>query len=82
MDNGIIIGYSENANATTPQYKVGQEISVTENKTLYAITAKKITLTINGNGAIANSIEESNITKFFYNNNIIVNYCLLGKNLL
>lgn len=39
-DNGIIIGYSENANATTPQYKVGQEISVTENKTLYAITAK------------------------------------------
>ena len=40
-DNGIIIGYSENANATTPQYKVGQEISVTENKTLYAITAKK-----------------------------------------
>lgn len=54
-DNGIIIGYSENANATTPQYKVGQEISVTENKTLYAITAKKITLTINGNGASVSS---------------------------
>ena len=50
-DNGIIIGYSENANATTPQYTVGQEISVTENKILYAITAKKIILTINGNGA-------------------------------
>ena len=57
-DNGIIIGYSENANATTPQYKVGQEISVTENKTLYAITAKKITLTINGNGATVKDTEK------------------------
>ena len=57
-DNGIIIGYSENANATTPQYKVGQEISVTENKTLYAITAKKITLSINGNGATVKDTEK------------------------
>lgn len=64
-DNGIIIGYSENANATTPQYKVGQEISVTENKTLYAITAKKITLTINGNGA---KVTKSSITCNVYNN--------------
>lgn len=64
-DNGIIIGYSENANATTPQYKVGQEISVTENKTLYAITAKKITLTINGNGA---SVSKSGVTCNIYNN--------------
>lgn len=63
-DNGIIIGYSENANATTPQYKVGQEISVTENKTLYAITAKKITLTINGNGA---SVSKSSVTCNIYN---------------
>ena len=57
-DNGIIIGYSENANATTPQYKVGQEISVTENKTLYAITAKKITLTVNENGATVKDTEK------------------------
>lgn len=64
-DNGIIIGYSENANATTPQYKVGQEISVTENKTLYAITAKKITLTINGNGA---TVSKSSVTCNVYNN--------------
>lgn len=64
-DNGIIIGYSENANATTPQYKVGQEISVTENKTLYAITAKKITLTINGNGA---KVTKSSVTCNVYNN--------------
>lgn len=63
-DNGIIIGYSENANATTPQYKVGQEISVTENKTLYAITAKKITLTINGNGA---TVSKSSVTCNIYN---------------
>ena len=64
-DNGIIIGYSENANATTPQYKVGQEISVTENKTIYAITAKKVTLTINGNGA---SVSKSGVTCNIYNN--------------
>lgn len=63
-DNGIIIGYSENANATTPQYKVGQEISVTENKTLYAITAKKVTLTINGNGA---TVSKSSVTCNIYN---------------
>ena len=65
-DNGIIIGYSENANATTPQYKVGQEISVTENKTLYAITAKKITLTINGNGATVKDTEKK---CYIYNKN-------------
>ncbi len=33
-------------------------------------------------GMTANLIETSYITKFLYNNNIIVNYCLLGKNLL
>lgn len=58
-DNGIIIGYSENANATTPQYKVGQEISVTENKTLYAITSKKLTATFKGNGASVSSSSSS-----------------------
>ena len=63
-DNGIIIGYSENANATTAQYAVGQEISITANKTLYAITAKKITLTINGNGA---SVSKSSVTCNIYN---------------
>lgn len=46
------------------------------------LTILFLVVSINGNGAIANSIEESNITKFLYNNNIIVNYCLLGKNLL
>ena len=65
-DNGIIIGYSENANATTPQYKVGQEISVTENKTLYAITAKKITLKINENGATVKDTEKK---CYIYNKN-------------
>lgn len=46
------------------------------------LTILFLVVSINGNGAIANSIEESNITKFLYNNNIIINYCLLGKNLL
>ena len=33
-------------------------------------------------GMTENLIETSYITKFLYNNNIIVNYCILGKNLL
>lgn len=41
-----------------------------------------LVISINGNGLIANAIEESYITKFLYNNNFIVNYCLLGENLL
>ena len=39
-------------------------------------------VSINGNGIISNAIENSYITKFLYENNIIVNYCVLGKNLL
>lgn len=34
------------------------------------------------NGIVANMIEESYVTKLLYNNNILINYCLLGKNLL
>ena len=37
---------------------------------------------IHGNGKINDAIEESFITKYLYNNNIIVNYCLLDKSLL
>ena len=37
---------------------------------------------IHGNGKINDAIEESYVTKFIYNNNIIVNYCLLDKSLL
>lgn len=39
-------------------------------------------ISINENGKVANIINSSYITKFLYDNNIIVNYCLLGKNLL
>ncbi len=39
-------------------------------------------VSINGNGIISNAIQNSYITKFLYENNIIVNYCVLGKNLL
>lgn len=46
------------------------------------LTVLYIVISINGNGKIANAIEESYVTKFLYDNNIIVNYCLLGKNLL
>ena len=37
---------------------------------------------INNTGIISNMIETSYVTKFLFTNNIIVNYCLLGKNLL
>ena len=33
-------------------------------------------------GTIQRTIDSSYITKFLFNNNIIINYCLLGKNLL
>ncbi len=39
-------------------------------------------VSINENGTISNMIDSSFITKILYDNNIIVNYCLLGKNLL
>lgn len=39
-------------------------------------------ISINGKGLIADAINNSYITKFLYDNNVIVNYCLLGRNLL
>lgn len=39
-------------------------------------------VSIKGNGIITDAIDSSCITKFLYENNIIVNYCLLEKNLL
>lgn len=39
-------------------------------------------VSINNNGIIANMIDSSYVTKILYNNNIIVKYCLLDKNLL
>lgn len=46
------------------------------------LTVMFFVVSINGNGIISNEIDNSIIAKFLYNNNIIVNYCLLGKNLL
>ena len=39
-------------------------------------------VSINSNGLVANMIDTSYVTKILYDNNIIVKYCLLGKNLL
>ncbi len=39
-------------------------------------------VSIKGETMIADTIDRSYITKFLYENNIIVDYCLLGKNLL
>ena len=46
------------------------------------ITIVFIVSSIKGEGPVGNAIEKSFITKYLYNNNIIVNYCLLDKNLL
>ncbi len=46
------------------------------------LTVMFLVISINGNGAIAEAINNSHITKFLYDNNIVVDYCFLGKNLL
>ena len=45
------------------------------------LTIMFLVISINGNGAIAEAINNSHITKFLYDNNIVVDYCFLGKNL-
>lgn len=49
---------------------------------LLLLTLMFLVISINGNGLIADAINSSYITKFLYENNIIVNYCFLNKNLL
>ena len=46
------------------------------------LTILFLVISVNGNGLIADIIQQSYLTKFLYENNIIVNYCFLGKNLL
>ena len=46
------------------------------------LTIMFLVISINGNKKIVDTLNTSYITKFLYDNNIIVNYCLLGKNLL
>ena len=49
---------------------------------IFILTIIFIINSIYGNGKINDAIEESYVTKFLYNNNIVVNYCLLNKSLL
>lgn len=48
----------------------------------FILTIIFIVSSINGNGFVNNAIDESYITKFLYNNNVIVKYCFLDKNLI
>lgn len=48
----------------------------------FILTIIFIVSSINGNGFINIAIDESFITKFLYNHNVIVKYCFLDKNLL
>ena len=41
-----------------------------------------IVTSIKGNGVVHDAIQESYLTNYLYNNNMVVNYCLLNKNLL
>ena len=54
ITGGNVIGWSDDKNSTTAQYKVNEKISVSNNKTLYAITKKTVTYTItyDANGGI------------------------------
>ena len=49
---------------------------------IFILTIIFIISSIHGNGKINDAIEESYVTKFLYNNNIVVKYCLLDKSLL
>ena len=49
---------------------------------IFILTIIFIISSIYGNGKINDAIEESYATKFLYNNNIVVKYCLLDKSLL
>lgn len=46
------------------------------------ITILFFVVSIKEDGLIKNAIDNSYITKYLFENNIIINYCLLGKNLL
>ena len=49
---------------------------------IFILTIIFIISSIYGSGKINDAIEESYVTKFLYNNNIVVKYCLLDKSLL
>lgn len=49
---------------------------------LLLITILYFVVSIKPDGTISSAIEESYITRFLYENNILIKYCLLGKNLL
>ena len=46
------------------------------------LTTVFVVTSVKGNNIIQDKIEKSYVTKFLYDNNIVVNYCLLDKNLL
>ena len=49
---------------------------------LITLTIIFIITSIKGSSVVSDSIDDSYITKYLYNNNIIVKYCFLNKNLL
>ena len=71
-EDGTVIGFSKDKDATTPTYKVGEKIELTENMKLYAITRKDITANFNKNGA--EEISKSSEKCTLYNDD---RYCIV-----
>lgn len=53
--NREFLGWSSNANSTTPNYSAGDSITISSNQTLYAISRKTFSATILGNGAFSDT---------------------------
>ena len=64
-DGGIILGYSENKDDIEATYKVGETITLNNNISLYAISYKQLTLTIDKRDV--DYIEKDELSCYAYN---------------
>ncbi len=85
----IFLGFLSDTISQIPVIKQFNEVGGIVYGLLKAVIIIYVILTIifivnsiKGGGVVGDVIENSYITKFLYNNNIIINYCFLGKSLL
>ena len=71
-EEGTVLGFSKDKDATTPTYKAGEKIELTENLKLYAITRKDIKANFEKNGA--NEISKTTEKCTLYNDD---KYCII-----
>lgn len=65
-EEAVIVGFAEDPNTTVAKYKSLEEITISENKKIYAITGRKVTVTYNKNGAT--SLSKSSDSCIIYSN--------------